>query len=168
MSNIFFRQFFWKLLKSYSAEISANWQHRKWFFPLVIEVVEAVFLFAESYLIKPIQRILKYPLLLVQLKVSGQEFLPKASSLLPFWLLIFFRIKGRQQKILSTVSDPLVSMRIRIRVLSRDPGSGWNEHFFILLRLNLCLFWLEREVKFIFVLNMYLNIKKFIEVGRKV
>jgi hypothetical protein len=78
-----------------------------------------VFLFVESYLIKPIQRILKYPLLLVQLKVSGQEFLPKASSLLPFWLLIFFYIKGRQQKMLNTVSDPLLSMRIRFLV--RDP-----------------------------------------------
>jgi hypothetical protein len=60
-----------------------------------------VFLFVESYLIKPIQRILKYPLLLVQLKVSGQEFLQKASSLLPFWLLIFFYIKGQQQRIFS-------------------------------------------------------------------
>jgi hypothetical protein len=86
--------------------MSADWQHHKGFPPLLLRLlVEAVFLFAESYLIKPIQRILKYPLLLVQLKVSGQEFLPKASSLLTFWLLIFFYIKGRQRKMLNTVSE---------------------------------------------------------------
>jgi hypothetical protein len=123
MSNIFFKQFL-EHFKRYSAEISANWQHRKEFFPLVIEVVEACVLVCRilSHKTHPEDPQVPSSPRSAQGKWTGIP--PKGEFTPPILAPDFLLCKGTTTKdVKHRFRDTLVSMRISIQDLFSDQGS---------------------------------------------